>query len=134
MSPSKAGYIRKLQYNLSLRLTYSVFMKYLFLLIAIISEVIATSALKQANSFTRLGPSIIVVIGYGVAFYFLSLTLKSMPVGIAYAVWSGVGIILISAIGAIFYKQMLDLPAIIGLSFIIIGVIIVNVFSKMSAH
>lgn len=134
MSPSKAGYIRKLQYNLSLRLTYSVFMKYLFLLIAIISEVIATSALKQANSFTRLGPSIIVVIGYGVAFYFLSLTLKSMPVGIAYAVWSGVGILLISAIGAIFYKQMLDLPAIIGLSFIIIGVIIVNVFSKMSAH
>lgn len=134
MSPSKAGYIRKLQHNLSLRLTYSVFMKYLFLLIAIISEVIATSALKQANSFTRLGPSIIVVIGYGVAFYFLSLTLKSMPVGIAYAVWSGVGIILISAIGAIFYKQMLDLPAIIGLSFIIIGVIIVNVFSKMSAH
>lgn len=109
-------------------------MKYLFLLIAIISEVIATSALKQAESFTKLGPSIIVIVGYAVAFYFLSLTLKSMPVGIAYAVWSGVGIILISAIGAIFYKQALDLPAIIGLSFIIVGVIIVNVFSKMSAH
>lgn len=109
-------------------------MKYLFLFIAILSEVIATSALKQAESFTKLWPSVIVVVGYGIAFYFLSLTLKSMPIGIAYAVWSGVGIVLVSAIGAIIYKQALDLPAVIGLSLIIAGVIVVNVFSKTSAH
>lgn len=109
-------------------------MKWIFLSIAIIAEVIATSALKSAEGFTKLGPSIIVLFGYGIAFYFLSLTLKSIPVGIAYAIWSGSGIILISVIGYFFYKQTLDLPAIIGILFIMIGVIVINLFSKSVSH
>jgi small multidrug resistance pump len=109
-------------------------MKWIFLSIAIIAEVIATSALKSAEGFTKLGPSIIVLFGYGIAFYFLSLTLKSIPVGIAYAIWSGVGIILISAIGYFFHKQTLDLPAIIGILFIMAGVIVINLFSKSVSH
>ncbi len=109
-------------------------MTYLFLMVAIIAEVIATSALKASDSFTRLYPSIITVIGYMVAFYFLSLTLKTIPTGIAYAIWSGVGIILISLIGFFWFKQSLDLPAIIGLALIILGVIVINVFSKSVGH
>ena len=109
-------------------------MKYIFLTIAIISEVIATSALKSVEGFSRLGPSIIVVIGYGVAFYFLSLTLKTIPVGIAYAIWSGLGITLVSIIGYFFYKQELDLPAIAGLLLILAGVVVINVFSKTVSH
>ena len=109
-------------------------MTYLFLMVAIIAEVIATSALKASDSFTRLYPSIITVIGYMVAFYFLSLTLKTIPTGIAYAIWSGVGIILISLIGFFWFKQSLDLPAIIGLALIILGVIVINVFPKSVGH
>jgi small multidrug resistance pump len=109
-------------------------MKWIFLLIAIIAEVIATSALKSAEGFTKPGPSIIVLFGYGIAFYFLSLTLKQIPVGIAYAIWSGVGIILISTIGYFFYKQTLDLPAIIGILLIMAGVIVINLFSKSVSH
>lgn len=109
-------------------------MTYLFLMVAIIAEVIATSALKASDSFTRLYPSIITVIGYMVAFYFLSLTLKTIPTGIAYAIWSGVGIILISLIGFFWFKQSLDLPAMIGLALIILGVIVINVFSKSVGH
>ena len=109
-------------------------MKYLFLTIAIVAEVIATSALKSVEGFSRLGPSAVVVIGYGVAFYFLSLTLKTIPVGIAYAIWSGLGITLVSIVGYFFYKQTLDTPAILGLLMILAGVVVINVFSKTVSH
>ena len=109
-------------------------MTYLYLSIAIVAEVIATSALRASDGFTVLWPSVIVIIGYVVAFYFLSLTLKTMPVGIAYAIWSGVGIVLISAVGWLLYKQVLDLPAILGMVLIGAGVIVINVFSKSSVH
>jgi len=105
-------------------------MKYVYLLIAILSEVTATTALKASEQFTRLWPSVLVVLGYASAFYFMSLTLKSIPVGISYAIWSGVGIILISITGYFFYHQKLDTPAIIGMGFIIVGVLIINLFSK----
>ena len=106
----------------------------MYLGIAIVAEVIATSALKAADGFTRLTPSIVVVAGYLVAFYFLSLTLRTIPVGIAYAIWSGVGISLIALIGWLFYKQALDVPAMLGLGLIIAGVVVLNVFSKSIAH
>ncbi|PWG81945.1 DMT family transporter [Pararcticibacter amylolyticus] len=107
---------------------------YLFLLIAIISEIIATSALKASEQFSKLVPSLIVIIGYASAFYFLSLTLKKMNLGIAYALWSGVGIVLVTAIGAILYKQKPDLPAIAGIILILAGVVIINLFSKTTLH
>lgn len=105
-------------------------MKYVYLLIAILSEVAATTALKASDQFTRLWPSVIVVLGYASAFYFMSLTLKSIPVGITYAIWSGIGIILISVTSYVFYHQKLDTPAIVGMAFIITGVLIINLFSK----
>ncbi len=107
---------------------------YLLLAIAIVSEVIATSALKSSLGFTRLVPSIATVFMYGVSFYFLSLTLAVMPTGVAYAIWSGVGIVLISLIGWIVFKQTLDTPALIGMGLICAGVVVINVFSKASAH
>lgn len=107
---------------------------YLSLAIAIISEVIATTALKSSDGFSKLGPSLLVVIGYAISFYFLSLSLKAIPIGIAYAIWSGCGIILISALAFFMFGQKLDLPAIIGLALIIIGVLVVNLFSKTVAH
>lgn len=107
---------------------------YLPLAIAIVAEVIATTALKSSASFTRLLPSVITIVGYAIAFYCLSLTLRSIPTGIAYAIWSGVGIVLISLADWLIHKQSLDLPALLGLSLIIAGVIIVNVFSKSAAH
>ncbi len=105
-------------------------MRLLYLLIAIISEVVATSSLKASEGFTRLWPSVAVVVGYALAFYFLSVTVKVMPVGVTYALWSGIGIILVTIAGIILYKQMPDLPAIIGMIFIIIGVLIINLYSK----
>ena len=99
-------------------------------MIAVLAEVIATSAMKASNSFTQLIPSIITIAGYIVALYFLSLTMKSIPIGITYALWSGAGIVLISLVGFFYYKQHLDLPAIIGLAFMIIGILIINIFSK----
>lgn len=109
-------------------------MKFLYLFIAIIAEVFATSALKASEQFSKPIPSIIVVVGYLVAFYFLSLTLKTIPVGIAYALWSGVGIVLVSGAAYFLYKQTLDLPAMLGIGLIILGVIVINVFSKSAAH
>lgn len=109
-------------------------MQWFLLAIAIVSEVIATSALKASEGFTKLGPTLIVVAGYGVAFYFLSLTLKVVPVGIAYAIWSGAGVALIAVIGWVFFGQALDLPAVLGLSLIVAGVVVLNVFSKAVAH
>ena len=107
---------------------------YLYLSIAIIAEVIATTALRAAEGFTVLWPSALSVAGYIVAFYFLSLTLKTMPVGIAYALWSGVGIVLVSLAGWLIYKQLLDLPALLGMGLIMAGVIVINVFSKTAVH
>ena len=107
---------------------------YLLLLGAIICEVIATSSLKLSNGFTNLVFSIITIIGYSASFYILSLALKTIPVGIAYAIWSGIGIIIISLIAWVFLKQSLDLAALIGMGFIIFGVIIINLFSNVSGH
>jgi small multidrug resistance pump len=109
-------------------------MNWLYLAIAIVAEVIATSALKASNGFTRIGPVLILIAGYGVAFFLLSQTLKTIPVGIAYAIWSGVGIVLVTLIGFFLYKQKLDLPALIGIGLIILGVVIMQVFSKSSGH
>ncbi len=110
-------------------------MKYwLYLLLAILAETAATTALKASEQFTRLWPSVVVVVGYGFAFYFLSLTLKSIPMGVAYAVWSGIGIVLITLAGVVFYRQVPDVPALIGLALILAGVVVINVFSKTGAH
>lgn len=107
---------------------------YLALGIAIVSEVIATSALRASDGFSRLWPSLIVVAGYGLAFFFLSVTLKSIPVGIAYAIWSGLGVVLISVAAWVLFGQKLDAPAVIGMGLIVAGVVVLNVFSKSSAH
>ncbi|MFL9996142.1 small multidrug resistance pump [Burkholderia sp. GAS332] len=107
---------------------------YALLAIAIVAEVIATSALRASEGFSRLLPATVVVIGYGISFYCLSLTLKSIPVGIVYAVWSGVGIVLITLVAVVMYRQVPDLPATIGLGLIIAGVAVLNMFSKMQAH
>lgn len=109
-------------------------MGYVYLSIAILAEVVATSALKASEEFTKLGPSILVVMGYGVAFYFLSLVLKTIPVGIAYAIWAGLGIVLIAITGAVLFKQIPDMPAIIGMVLIVSGVVVINVFSKTVSH
>lgn len=107
---------------------------YVFLGIAIVAEVIATSALKASHGFTQWAPSVLVLIGYGVAFYCLSLTLRTIPVGIAYAIWSGVGIIFVSLIGWALYGQKLDFWAMVGIGFILVGVLIVNLLSKTAGH
>ena len=107
---------------------------YVYLALATVAEVIATSALKASEGFTRLGPSLLVAAGYGVAFYFLSLTLKSVPVGVAYAIWSGAGIVLIALIGWLVLKQRLDLPAMLGMALIVAGVAVIQLFSKAAAH
>ena len=109
-------------------------MAYLYLAIAIIAEVIATSALKASAEFTKLLPSLIVVVGYGIAFYFMTLVLRTIPIGITYAIWSGVGIILVAIIGAMLYKQIPDISAVIGMGLIISGVVVIHVFSKTISH
>jgi len=109
-------------------------MPYLFLAIAIASEVCATSFMKLSHGFTRPIPSVVTILGYAIAFYFLSLTLKTVPTGIAYAIWSGVGIVLIATIAWIFQGQKLDAPAMAGMALIIAGVVVMNVFSKAAAH
>ena len=107
-------------------------MQWLYLSIAILAEVIATSSLKAAEGFTRLIPSLSVVFGYGTAFYFLSLTLRTMQVGTAYAIWSGVGTVIISIVAWLFYNQKLDAPSILGMALIISGVIIIKFLSPHS--
>ncbi len=107
---------------------------YLFLAIAIVLEVIGTSALKFSQQFTRLVPTAVMGVCYIAAFYFLSLTLKTIPVGISYAIWSGVGIVLISLVGMLEFKEIPDWPAVIGLLLIIAGVIVINLFSKTAPH
>ena len=105
-------------------------MHYLFLTIAIIAEVIATTALKASEELTRVGPTVLVVVGYLVAFYFLILSIRVIPVGIAYAMWSGIGIVLIGLASAIIYKQIPDLPAILGMLLIASGVVVIHLFSQ----
>lgn len=105
-------------------------MGYLYLAIAIIAEVSATSALKASAQFTRVIPSVIVILGYGVAFYFLTLVLKTLPIGITYAIWAGLGIVLVAIVGIVVYKEIPDIPAMIGMGLIIAGVIVIHVFEK----
>lgn len=105
-----------------------------FLFLAIVSETIATSTLKSSEGFSRLWPSVITVVGYVVAFYFLSLTLRTIPVGIAYAIWSGVGVVLITLVGWFIFGQKLDAPALIGMRLIVCGVLVMNLFSTATGH
>lgn len=102
--------------------------------IAIVCEVIATSYIPKTEQFTKMMPSTVVLIGYGIAFFLLSVTVKSMPVGIVYAIWSGAGIVLVATVGYFFYGQKLDLAAIVGIGFILTGVMIVNLLSKTAGH
>lgn len=109
-------------------------MGYLYLTLAIIFEVIATSALKASEEFTRLWPSLVVLLGYGAAFYFLALALRSIPISIAYAIWAGMGIALITLVGAVIFRQIPDIPAIIGIILIVAGVAVINLYSRISGH
>ena len=109
-------------------------MNWIYLTIAILSEVVATSALKSAEGFTRLWPSLLVVIGYASAFYFLSLTLRSIPLGIAYAIWSGVGVALVSIVGWLIYQQSLSTGALIGITLIVAGVVVLSLSSTTMGH
>lgn len=109
-------------------------MTFLFLALAIVAEVIATSALKASEGFTRLWPSVTVVVGYGLAFYLLALVLRTMPVGIAYAFWAGLGIVLVTLVGILVYGEKPDLPALLGLGMIVGGVVVIQVFSSVSPH
>jgi small multidrug resistance pump len=107
---------------------------YLALGIAIVAEVIATTALKASDSFSRPLPALITVVGYAIAFYFLSITLRTMPTGIAYALWAGLGIVLITIASFVVYRQTIDLPGLLGMALIVAGVVVLNVFSKSAAH
>jgi small multidrug resistance pump len=109
-------------------------LSYAYLAVSIIAEVIATSALKASEGFTRLLPSAVVAVGYATSFYFLSLTLKVLPVGIVYAIWSGIGIVLISATGWVIYGQKLDAAALAGMALIIAGVLVINLLSSSTGH
>ncbi|HVY50562.1 MAG TPA: SMR family transporter [Devosia sp.] len=105
-----------------------------YLGIAILAEIVATSCLRAAAGFTQLWPSVAVIFGYGVTFYFFSLALQTIPVGIAYAVWSGVGIVGISLVAFLVYRQGLDFPAILGMALILAGVLVINLFSRSAIH
>ena len=109
-------------------------MQFVYLAVAILAEVVATSALKATNGFTVLRPSLVVILGYGTSFYFLSLALRSINIGIAYALWSGLGIVLISALGWLLYRQALDAAAVIGMGLIVAGVGVIFLFSRTVAH
>ncbi|MFS7191565.1 SMR family transporter [Serratia proteamaculans] len=107
---------------------------FMYLTMAIVAEVIATTMLKASEGFTRLWPSLVVVIGYAVAFWGLSMVVKTMPLGIVYAIWSGMGIVLVSIAAVFVYQQKLDLPAVFGMGLIIAGVLVINLLSKTAAH
>ncbi|WP_417816916.1 SMR family transporter [Tritonibacter scottomollicae] len=109
-------------------------MHYLYLMAAVLAETIGTTALQASQQFTRLLPSVIVVVAYAASFFLMSLTLKYMPVGIVYAIWSGLGIVLIAAIGFIVFGQRIDLPAIAGMMMIIAGILVIHLFSSSSSH
>lgn len=107
---------------------------YLFLAAAILCETVATSFLKKTEQFTKLGPTVVFIIAMASSFYLLTFALRGIPIGIAYAIWSAAGIVLISLVGYFAYQQKLDLPAIIGIAFIVVGVVIINVFSNSTTH
>lgn len=107
---------------------------WMFLGVAIVAEVLATSSLKASAGFTKFWPSLLVVLGYAIAFYFLSITLKAIPIGIAYAIWAGLGILLIALLGWLVFDQTLDVASVIGMALIIAGVVVINVFSKTRLH
>jgi|TARA_B100001093_G_scaffold264476_1_gene252896 small multidrug resistance pump len=107
---------------------------YLYLLIAIIGEIVATTYLKSTNNFTEVMPTTYVVTGYGISFYFMMLAMKTLPVAITYSIWSGVGISAITILGVLKYKEVPDLMALIGIGLIIIGVIILVFYSKMGTN
>jgi len=107
---------------------------WIYLILAVIAETIGTTALQASQQFTKLGPSIVVVVAYSVAFYLLALTLRHMPVGVMYAIWSGTGIVLIAIIGWVVFRQTLDAPAIIGMGLILCGIVIIQLFSKTATH
>ena len=109
-------------------------MPYVFLFLAILSEVIGTTALTASNQFTKLVPSLITVTGYGLAFYFFSFSLRAIPLGVAYAIWGGVGIVLVTLVGLFFFRQRLDLPALLGIGLIVAGVLVMQLFSKTISH
>jgi small multidrug resistance pump len=109
-------------------------MTFVYLILASVAEVIATSALKASVGFTRPLPSLLVVGGYGVAFYLLSLVLRTLPVGITYAIWAGLGIVLVTLVGIMVFGEKPDLPAVLGISLIVAGVVTLQVFSKMNVH
>tara|TARA_R110000764_G_scaffold38934_5_gene86712 strand:+ start:4409 stop:4744 length:336 start_codon:yes stop_codon:yes gene_type:complete len=109
-------------------------MHYLWLVIAIITETMGTTALQASQQFSRLWPSVAVIVFYGASFYFMALALKEMPVGIVYAIWSGLGIVLIAAIGYVLFGQKLDLPAVAGLGLIIAGILVIHLFSNSAQH
>ena len=109
-------------------------MSYFYLTLAIIAEVIATSSLRATEEFTKPLPTLIMVMGYGLAFYFMTLALRTLPLGVTYAVWSGLGIVLISIIGVIFYNERLDIAATLGMGMIIAGVLIIHLFSSTGKH
>lgn len=109
-------------------------MGYVYLCLAVVAEVIGTSALKASEEFTKLGPTLLVIAGYGIAFYMLTLVLRTIPIGVAYAIWSGIGIALISLIGVVVFRESLDLPAVIGIGLIVAGVAVINLFSKVAVH
>lgn len=106
--------------------------QWIFLSVAIVSEVVATSALKASDGFTRFWPSLAVVLGYALAFYFLALTLRTIPIGIAYAIWAGAGVALITLVGWVIYDQKLDAAAVIGVALIVVGVFVINAFSSIT--
>lgn len=109
-------------------------MAYLILALTIVAEVFATSFLKASEGFTRLGPSLAVVVGYGLAFFGLSIVLKTIPVGVAYAIWSGAGTALVAVVGWIVYRQALDAAGVVGIALIIAGVVVLNGFSRAGGH
>ena len=106
----------------------------LILFFAILSEVIATTALKLSDGFTKIVPSVVVLIGYGTSFYLLSISLKVIPIGLAYAIWSGVGIVLTVIAGILIWRETLDWARVVGIIFIILGILVINLFSKITAY
>lgn len=109
-------------------------MAFVYLILAVLAEVVATSALKSSAGFTRLAPSVVVVVGYGLAFYLLSLVLRTLPVGVAYAIWAGLGIVLVTLVGVVAFGERPDVPAVLGILLIVAGVVLLQMFSKMSVH
>lgn len=109
-------------------------MHYLFLMVAVAMETMGTTALQASQQFTKLWPTLGAIVAYAGAFYFLGLTLKFMPVGIVYALWSGLGIVFITIIGFVVFGQRLDFAAIAGLTMIIAGIIVIQVFSNTTSH